>query len=180
LTIHPFEDGNGRTARLLVDYLLDQYGYGFGRIGALEEYFAYDIDAYYRSLQMGLPALCYSGRLDPPHPEIWVTYFLKMVLLHARKAVELASAPEAQQAVAGYSYLNYKERIFLKTLVKEKRTAFTPIEMSKQFSVTNRTIINWCATLCKNGFLKPVTSGSRVRFYTMTSLTLGLSPDELN
>lgn len=29
ITIHAFEDGNGRTARLLSGYILDYYGYGF-------------------------------------------------------------------------------------------------------------------------------------------------------
>ena len=44
VTIHPFEDGNGRTARLMSGYILDYYGYGFNGIGSLEEYFAYDPD----------------------------------------------------------------------------------------------------------------------------------------
>ena len=38
VTIHPFEDGNGRTARLMSGYILDFYGYGFQGIGSLEEY----------------------------------------------------------------------------------------------------------------------------------------------
>ena len=44
VTIHPFEDGNGTTARLLSGYIMDLNGYGFNGIGSLEEYFAYDID----------------------------------------------------------------------------------------------------------------------------------------
>ena len=88
VTIHPFEDGNGRTARLMSGYILDFYGYGFNGIGSLEEYFAYDPDEYYNSLQMGLPALYYSGRENPPHPEIWIDYFLRMVELYSRKVFE--------------------------------------------------------------------------------------------
>lgn len=76
VTIHPFEDGNGRTARLLSGYIMDLNGYGFNGIGSLEEYFAYDVDEYYDSIQMRLPALYYSGRENPPHPEIWINYFL--------------------------------------------------------------------------------------------------------
>ena len=45
VTIHPFEDGNGRTARLMSGYVLTQRGYGFHGIGSLEEYFAYDADS---------------------------------------------------------------------------------------------------------------------------------------
>ena len=36
VTIHPFEDGNGRTARLMSGYILDLNGYGFNGIGSLE------------------------------------------------------------------------------------------------------------------------------------------------
>ena len=172
VTIHPFEDGNGRTARLLSDYILDLNGYGFNQIGSLEEYFAYDIDEYYRSLQMGLPALFYEGRENPPHPEVWISYFLRMMELHARRAVELAAESDAQRLEPSLSRLGKKERAFLDYLVKHKVEKFAPIDFAKPFKVTNRTIINWCVALSKNGFLKPDTSGLRVRSYSVAPMPL--------
>jgi Fic family protein len=170
VTIHPFEDGNGRTARLLSDYVLDFYGYGFNQIGSLEEYFAYDIDEYYRSLQMGLPASYYDGRADPPNPGIWISYFVRMMELHARKALEMVSAPEVAQVQNGLSHLNSSERGFLAYLQKKGIREFSPKEASRRLKVTNRTVINWCAALVKSGFLTPISSGQRIRAYALTEL----------
>lgn len=168
VTIHPFEDGNGRTARIVSDYVLDYYGYGFNQIGSLEEYFAYDVDEYYSSLQMNLPPLYYDGRDNPPHPEIWVNYFLRMVELHAKKVVELTRTTVKEQSAAAMTFLNNKEKDFLKYLEKHHVDTFTPTEMAAKLKVTNRTIINWCVNLVKNGFVRPNLVNRRVRSYTVT------------
>lgn len=165
VTIHPFEDGNGRTARILSDYILDYYDFGFNQIGSLEEYFAYDVDEYYASLQMDLPPLYYDGRDNPPHPEIWVHYFLRMVELHAKKVVELASASIKEQYEASLSFLNKKEKAFLQYLTDNHIDSFTQSEMASVMKVTNHTITNWCASLAKNGFLTPVLVKQRIRSY---------------
>ena len=89
VTIHPFEDGNGRTARIMSNYILSYYGYGFKEIGSLEEYFSYDLEEYYSSLQMGLPVLYYEGRDNPPHPEIWINYFIKVFSLYSHVIARL-------------------------------------------------------------------------------------------
>lgn len=167
VTIHPFEDGNGRTARLISGYILDYYGYGFNNIGSLEEYFAYDIDEYYRSLQMGLPALFYDGRENPPHSEIWINYFLRMMELYAKKVVEVSLANSRPDLSASLSHLGPKERRFFDYLKKKKIGEFTPIEMAKAMKVTNRTIINWCASLAKNGLIEPNLTGKRIRSYSV-------------
>ena len=171
VTIHPFEDGNGRTARLLSGYILDINGYGFNGIGSLEEYFAYDINEYYESLQMGLPALYYEGRNNPPHSEIWVNYFLRMVLLYSSKICELSESTSEEEISGSLSYLKAREKELLLLLIKKHGNEFTPIEVSREIGVTNKTVINRLSALVKNGFVEPLMLNQRIRSYKLSDFT---------
>ena len=168
VTIHPFEDGNGRTARLLSGYILDVNGYGFNGIGSLEEYFAYDIQEYYDSIQMGLSPHYHYGRNNPPHPEIWVNYFLRMVLLYSNKVRELSINSSGEELDGSLSYLKNKEKELLLFLLKKYKRPFTPVELSKELEVTNKTIINRLAILVKHGFVVPNLVRERIRSYELS------------
>jgi Uncharacterized conserved protein len=170
VTIHPFEDGNGRTARLLSDYVLSCYGYDFGNFGSLEEYFAFDVDEYYRSLQMGLPAPYYDGRNDPPHPEIWAMYFLRMMELYSSKIVSSVTRETLKTGEASLSYLSRKEKDFLSHILKHNIEKFKPIELVKPLKKSARTIANYSASLAKNGFLKPNLVKTRITSYSIKDL----------
>lgn len=167
VTIHPFEDGNGRTARIMSNYILSYYGYGFKEIGSLEEYFSFDLDEYYSSLQMGLPVLYYDGRDNPPHPEIWINYFIKVFSLYASKVTEIATNSVNNNEKERINQLSSKAKSLLDYITKEKILKFSPIELAKAFDVSNRTIINWCIELCNNGYLKPNMVNKRIRTYSV-------------
>lgn len=165
VTIHPFEDGNGRTARILSNYYLSLSGYGFKNIGSLEEYMSYNIDEYYDSIQMNLPVLYYDGRNNPPHPELWINYFLKIFTLYTSKVLSIALDETHINDNERLSHLSSKAKVFLDYLRKHNVKLFTPIELSKKMNVTNRTIINWCVELSNNGFIEPIIVNKRIRHY---------------
>lgn len=165
VTIHPFEDGNGRTARIISSYYLSLNGYGFKNIGSLEEYMAYDINEYCDSIQMNLPVLYYEGRNNPPHPEVRINYFLKIFSLYSSKVLSIALNKNQEIENERLSHLTKKTKIFLEYLRKHKINQFTPIELAGKLKVTNRTIINWSSELVKNGYLTPILVNKRIREY---------------
>ena len=54
LTIHPYWDGNGRTARALATYILKISNFDLKGFYSMEEFYDRDIVKYYDSIQMGL------------------------------------------------------------------------------------------------------------------------------
>lgn len=70
--IHPFSDGNGRTARALATLILYKRGYDFRRLFALEDYYNQDRPKYYQAINMG-------KNYDERKTDFtrWLEYFVK-------------------------------------------------------------------------------------------------------
>ena len=130
-----------------------------------------DVDEYYNSIQMGLPALYYSGRDNPPHSEIWINYFLRMVLLYSNKVCDLQLSSNSDEVAGSLSYLKAREKELLLFLIQNYNREFTPKEVSEEIGVTNKTIINRLAVLSKNGFVVPNLVKQRVRSYELSDFT---------
>jgi len=83
LCIHPFTDGNGRTARLITLLLLYHAGYEVGRYIGLERIFEESKESYYETLEKSS-----RGWHEGEHDALpWVTYFWG-VLLRAYREFE--------------------------------------------------------------------------------------------
>jgi Fic family protein len=67
--IHPFIDGNGRTARILFTLVLYKTGYDFKRLFTLSEYYDKDRPAYYQAIQ--------SVRQNKMDMTGWLEYFVE-------------------------------------------------------------------------------------------------------
>jgi len=82
VAIHPFEDGNGRTTRVVTTLMLADHGYDMTNYFALESYYNRDRRAYYRALNTadqfrtnGLPDLTQ-----------WLEYYVEGILIEAARA----------------------------------------------------------------------------------------------
>jgi Fic family protein len=73
-TVHPYYDGNGRTARLLTTLILHLGGYDLKGLYSLEEYYAQNLAAYYKALTVGPSHNYYEGRANADITA-WVEYF---------------------------------------------------------------------------------------------------------
>ena len=61
---------------------------------------------------MGLH-LYYDGRDNPPHPEVWIGYFLHMVKLYSSKAAKLVDGETEGEIEVPISHLSAKEKDML-------------------------------------------------------------------
>ncbi len=78
VTIHPYYDGNGRTARLLATFILQRDGYGLNGFFSLEEHHARDLAAYYKSLAVHEDHSYYQGRAEADLTS-WIEYFVVLL-----------------------------------------------------------------------------------------------------
>ena len=78
VTIHPYYDGNGRTARLLATFILQRDGYGLNGLFSMEEHHARDLENYYKCLAVHKHHNYYEGRANAELTS-WVEYFVSLL-----------------------------------------------------------------------------------------------------
>ncbi|OGK15241.1 hypothetical protein A2690_00520 [Candidatus Roizmanbacteria bacterium RIFCSPHIGHO2_01_FULL_39_12b] len=82
VAIHPFADGNGRTARILTKLILMKFGYNITKLFSLETYYNRDRKAYYQAL-----STIDKYRIDrKENLTLWLEYFIEGMLVEAERA----------------------------------------------------------------------------------------------
>jgi len=115
--IHPFVDGNGRTARALATLILYKRGFDTRRFFALEEYYNVDRQSYYEALA----ATDQSGDLTE-----WLEYFVQGIAVEmARLEQRITTLGQIVQHIAGTEAvaldLNPRQIRALEFLLREPR-----------------------------------------------------------
>jgi len=100
--IHPFLDGNGRTARLLSTLCLYRTGYDFKRLFTISEYYDRDRTAYYRAIQ--------SVRESHMDLTVWVEYFAEGLATQMRAIQTLGERVIRRDILARKHRLSDRQR----------------------------------------------------------------------
>lgn len=168
-TIHPYYDGNGRTARLLTTFILHAGGYDLKGLYSLEEYYARHLDAYYQAISIGTSHNYYMGRAEADITQ-WVEYFiegmavaLENVLMRMEKD-SIKAVPDQTKLLRN---LNSKQKAAL-TLFKEFKT-ITSSQIGELFGFKPRTSSQLCKEWVESGFLEVVNTAKKSRSYRLTS-----------
>lgn len=171
-TIHPYYDGNGRTARLLITLILHLGGYDLKGLYSLEEYYARNLGAYYEAISIGVSHNYYKGRAEADITK-WVEYFIGGMAVSfenvLKRMADVQGLPDQSKLIRK---LDPRQRRALE-LFQEFETV-TSRQIGELFGFRPRTSAQICATWVENGFLEMIDSSNRGRKYKLSKQYEGL------
>lgn len=166
-TIHPYYDGNGRTARLLTTLILHLGGYDLKGLYSLEEYYAKNLFAYYRAIHIGPSHNYYFGRAESDITG-WIEYFIEGMAFAFEKVVT--------QMVNSQNKGEKDHSALLRTLDPKQRKTLelfqnfeivTSHQIGQLFGFQSRTNAALCKKWVEAGFLEIVDHSKKARKYRL-------------
>ena len=170
VTIHPFFDGNGRTARLLATFILHRGGYGLSGYFSLEEHHARDLAGYYRALVTHPHHNYYEGRAEADLTR-WLAYFVQVLArvfrLAQEEALRLAGRPLPPEPEA-VRQLDHRARIVLGLF--KQTDHITTKEVAQALGLSDRMTRNLMQNWVNAGFLEVAEPSRRKRAYRLSAI----------
>ncbi|MDR3195801.1 MAG: Fic family protein [Endomicrobium sp.] len=164
-TIHPYYDGNGRTARILTTLLLHLNGYDLKGIYNLEEYYAKSLQTYYSAIDIGESHNYYFGRAVADITS-WIEYFITGMLESFGKIEEHIEKEKGK--VDQSKKLNiFDSRQKQILILFEKNDSITSKDLEKLFKFSPRTARQLAQKLVKSGLLKMADKSKKNRSYKL-------------
>lgn len=120
LAIHPFQDGNGRTSRLLTNLMLLQQGYHFTQVASHERSIELSKIDYYLALNKTQT----TWKTDTEDITPWLIFFLKIVKYQSNQALKIIEGDNIE-------YLLSEKQLELWNWVNNKAT----VEFSRKDAV---------------------------------------------
>lgn len=170
VTIHPFMDGNGRTARLLATWLLHRGGFGLRGFYSLEEFHARDLPAYYAALATHPEHNYYMGRADVDLTP-WVDYFVggvARVFQIARDEALRQAARQVGTEPAEIRRLDGRARRVLSLFARQE--VVTATEVAALLPIGDRAVRGLLGQWVAGGFLEIANPSNRARSYRLSAV----------
>ena len=183
VTIHPYYDGNGRTARLLATFILHRGGYGLHGFFSLEEHHARDLAAYYNSLAVHPHHNYYEGRADadpvraaspgPPGRDgltPWMEYFMRTLaqVFGAAREEALRLVKEGVPAEPeALRRLDPRARVVLALFAKAER--ITTAEAAEALGLSTRMTRTLLQQWVADGWLVVTNPSNRARAFALSA-----------
>lgn len=169
VTIHPYFDGNGRTARLITSYIMRKFGYGLKGIYSLEEYYAKNLSDYYQALATHPHHNYYYGRNEADLTS-WLEYFIKGVS-SAFENIEIKANKEQSKGLSSdkspiLRKLDIKQRKVLELFTEYQE--ITSIQAGQYLSISAQSARLLLNKWVDVGFLKLVNTAKKNRTYGLT------------
>jgi len=165
VTIHPYYDGNGRSARLLATLILHKNGYDLKGIYSLEEYYAKDLKGYYGAITVGSSHNYYMGRAESDITK-WIEYFISGMEESFENVYNKASAQSSpKDLLPVLRELDLKQRKILELFENQK--TITSNDISGFFNFAPRTARQLAQDWVKEGFLIMTDSSKKARKYQL-------------
>ena len=168
-TIHPYYDGNGRTARLLTTLVLHLRGYGLKGLYALEEYYAQKLQDYYEALTVGPSHNYYLGRAEADITK-WIRYFVEGMAISYQK-VEAQARAESGRGGSDQTRvlrrLDSRQRRALELF--ERSQEVTAKEIGDLFGLQSRAAAVLCQSWVEDEFLIISNPSKKARRYRLAA-----------
>lgn len=167
-TIHPYYDGNGRTARLLTTFIMHLGGYGLKGLYSLEEYYAKNLHNYYNALTIGPSHNYYFGRAEADITP-WIEYFCSGIVEsfeHVKKEALKAQKKGSKDISKELATLDIQQRKVFQAF--SKKESFTTHDILKILKLKPRTARALCQKWVESGFLIIIDSSKKNRTYALS------------
>jgi len=170
VTIHPYYDGNGRTARLLATFILQRGGYGLQGFFSLEEFHARDLLAYYRALATHPHHNYYEGRANADLTS-WMNYFLSTLADAFGEVRDSVARHAGQNLIVEPEFirrLDHRSRIALSLFVN--RETVTNVQVAQALGLSTRMARVLIKGWVDGGMLVVTAAARRNRAYGLSAM----------
>jgi Fic family protein len=157
VTIHPFIDGNGRSARILSLYFLEAQAYDWKQIVPIDRYYAEDRASYYQLLQQDYSHNYYEGRSKTDFTP-WIQYYVEGIHLILEGTLNQIELFKNQHIL-----INNRQAKILKTLKVKKY--ITSSQYSHRFGISTRMASRDLRQLVQWGHISVIGRGRATRYF---------------